>query len=718
MYIGKIKHSPLPDIVKWDTLWGAPATMTLQLEQRSFVDRLVLTFGEEVLLKEAEAVGYDVYRAETGKYTTTQTVTLEIAAECQSIELKITADFTDIEIKDCTVFGAIPVERPLFPTPENLEWGADTFPVANYPTVAPSALKAAAVLREKWQEETGLALKQAEKASIRFETKEMPANAYTLEITEREILLSAADERGFVIAVETLVKLLKENTLPACRIEDAPAQPFRGVHIYLPAIEQLDFAKRLIKYLISPMGYNAAIIEVAGGMQFDSHPLINEKMEEAVANGKAGIWPQFAHDAVAGGKALPKDTVRELVAYFRSFGIEVIPEIQSLGHVQFMTQAYPDIAELDEISEQLIDTRAEDNRPNKFYKHSYCPSNPRSYEILFDLMEEIIEVFQPTEYVHMGHDEVYEIGVCKVCRSKDPAQLFADDVNKIYNYLKNKGLKMMIWADMVQNRKTATRNRTTAAVDRIPKDILLLDFIWYFHPEEDIEDFLLKKDFRVAVGNLYASHYPRYNSRIAKKGMVGGQISAWVGTDVESMAQEGKLFDFRMTAQLLWSKHYDPVYSNYYYKLLLDATPALREKLECITLPSLHGTAETVTDPAAIGQTAQSLRLTHALETPVPKEPWVKGAKVGEYLLTYADGTEERHALFTGWNISTPQRLFKPNLHKLYRHTGYFADYFCTRCPNGYYAVELPLQNKELSSVTLLPAENVKINWKKTELIR
>ena len=211
MYIGKIKHSPLPDIVKWDTLWGAPATMTLQLEQRSFVDRLVLTFGENVRLKEVEAVGYDVYRAETGKYTTTQTVTLEIAAECQSIELKITADFTDIEIKDCTVFGAIPVERPLFPTPENLEWGADTFPVANYPTVAPSALKAAAVLREKWQEETGLALKQAEKASIRFETKEMPANAYTLEISEREILLSAADERGFVIAVETLVKLLKEK---------------------------------------------------------------------------------------------------------------------------------------------------------------------------------------------------------------------------------------------------------------------------------------------------------------------------------------------------------------------------------------------------------------------------------------------------------------------------------------------------------------------------
>ena len=68
-----------------------------------------------------------------------------------------------------------------------------------------------------------------------------------------------------------------------------------------------------------------------------------------------------------------------------------------------------------EAEKKKIDTRAEDAKPNEFYYHSYCPSNPKSYEILFDIIDEVIEVFKPEEYVHMGHDEVYQLGVCPVC---------------------------------------------------------------------------------------------------------------------------------------------------------------------------------------------------------------------------------------------------------------------------------------------------------------
>jgi len=39
-----------------------------------------------------------------------------------------------------------------------------------------------------------------------------------------------------------------------------------------------------------------------------------------------------------------KKDVRDFVDYIKSFGIEAIPEIQSLGHVQYLTQAYPEIA--------------------------------------------------------------------------------------------------------------------------------------------------------------------------------------------------------------------------------------------------------------------------------------------------------------------------------------------------------------------------------------
>ena len=57
----------------------------------------------------------------------------------------------------------------------------------------------------------------------------------------------------------------------------------------------------------------------------------------------------FPHGSmVAGGELLEKDEVRDFVEYVKDFGIEVIPEIQSWGHVQYITYAYPEIAELAE----------------------------------------------------------------------------------------------------------------------------------------------------------------------------------------------------------------------------------------------------------------------------------------------------------------------------------------------------------------------------------
>jgi hexosaminidase len=206
---------------------------------------------------------------------------------------------------------------------------------------------------------------------------------------------------------------------------------------------------------------------------------------------------------------------------------------------------------------------------------------------LFDIIDEIIEVFKPSEYVHMGHDEVYQIGVCPVCKSKDAAQLYADDVNKIYNYLRGKGLKMIIWSDMLQPVSEYTK-ATSPAMDMIPKDILMLDFIWYFHFGKDIEDNLIEKGFSVAVGNLYSSHYPRYNTRIRKKGMLGGQISAWVATSEECMQREGKMYDYLLTAQMLWSDSYSKEYTLCYDRMIKAFMPYMRENIKGIKYPSLE----------------------------------------------------------------------------------------------------------------------------------
>ena len=41
---------------------------------------------------------------------------------------------------------------------------------------------------------------------------------------------------------------------------------------------------------------------------------------------------------------------------------------------------------MEEDSEEKMDTRSADQPPSKFYHHSYCPLNEKSYEIIYDLI--------------------------------------------------------------------------------------------------------------------------------------------------------------------------------------------------------------------------------------------------------------------------------------------------------------------------------------------
>ncbi len=734
--------------VEWGKLWNMGLDLHIALPREAFLDRAVVRFGEESKLTSVTLLGEGAlarYAAESGKLISEQEITLEAASLCRELTFRIEGDLADIVIEEITLFGAVAEGAEIFPTPDMQKWEGKAFSAENFKAFSSETAlseKAERVLAEKYKEETEIQLEKTAKGEIVFiADQSIPVNGFELKVAEQGATLKASDERGFIMAVETLIKLIDDGELSACEIKDNPRHPFRGVHLYLPGINYMDFAKRMVKYLFSPMGYNCIIMEVAGGMKFDSHPLINEKMEEAVEKGKRGEWPTFPHGSVAEGKAVDKAVLKDLVQYIRSYGIEVVPEIQSLGHVQFMTQAYPEIAEIPEVEDSEVkDTRAEDARPATFYKHCYCPSNPRSYEILFDLIDEIIEVFEPKEYVHMGHDEVYEFGVCKVCKQKNAAELFAYDINKIYDYLKTKGLKMMIWADMLQ-LGSKRKYKTPPAIDMIPKDIVLLDFVWYFHLKDDIEDHLLNHGFKVCMGNLYSSHYPRYCTRSRKDGMIGGQISAWVRVNPESQAQEGKFFDYYMTAQMLMSDDYRPEYTHIYDAMISKQMIPLREKLEDISFPSRKKDAKITTlleqpftaapeKEIAVNDTVKSVLLQHTLLRNLPKQPWIPGDKVGEYILTYADGTEERYTLQMGKNIAHwNRRQHQPQPQQMYRHTGYMTVYYCegihSKTERGenvcLYQVEvLTDPTKVLQSVKLVeePAVEAAVAFCKAEIVK
>ena len=50
--------------------------------------------------------------------------------------------------------------------------------------------------------------------------------------------------------------------------------------------------------------------------------------------------------------------------------------------------------------------------------------------------------------IHIGHDEWrIPMDVCPRCKDKDFTELYVQDVNKIYDYLSGKGIKVAMWGD-------------------------------------------------------------------------------------------------------------------------------------------------------------------------------------------------------------------------------------------------------------------------------
>lgn len=187
--------------------------------------------------------------------------------------------------------------------------------------------------------------------------------------------------------------------------------------------------------------FNRIILEMNGVMRLDRHPDINVGAIEFAnemnysrrdrPDGPGNQYQDSAHHDAGDGKILEKEEVADLVNYIRSFHIEVIPEFPSLTHVYYLLNRHRELAEI-KVAE---------------WPDTYCPSNPGSYKLLFDVYDEYIEVIQPSK-IHMGKDEWrMPVQICPLCKDKDYTELYVGDVNKIYNYLTSRGVRVAMWGD-------------------------------------------------------------------------------------------------------------------------------------------------------------------------------------------------------------------------------------------------------------------------------
>ena len=195
--------------------------------------------------------------------------------------------------------------------------------------------------------------------------------------------------------------------------------------------------------------------------------------------------------------------------------------------------------------------------------------------------------------------------------------------------------------------------------------------------------------FEVIMGNMYSSHYPRYESRIKKPGVVGAQISAWTTTNEEELGREGKIYDFLYTGEMLWNPCYDGRHRLSYDRILKAMMPQLRQDLRQVRYPKANHTAVLLENEASYPLSApantscetdilcDSLVFEHATVEKITRIPWIQLRTVGCYEVEYADGTVESVPLTYGGNISHwNRRQNEPFRGGYYRHNGYSGTYY------------------------------------------
>lgn len=392
-------------------------------------------------------------------------------------------------------------------------------------------------------------------------------------IIDDEIDIYSDTEKGLFYGCVTLIQNIENHHINRLLIYDYPLCAVRGARIYLPGTETIDDFKKFVNMLCY-YKMNTLVIEVGGAMEYKRHPEINEGWVELcndlgeysgkyqVVKRKFDWFKDSFHYENGEGSYLSQEVVKELVEYCKERHINVIPEVPSLSHSDYILYKHQELKE-----------RKEDPYPD-----TYCPSNPKTYELLFDILDEVIEVFDP-DTIHIGHDEYYSMALCEKCRTRKAEDILADDVNKIYQYLKERNIETMMWGDMLvkatkpdgypiggSERKMyknhdpvngyymGTIPATYKAIDKVPNDIHILNWTWEYDPNPDKE--YLSRGMPVTYGNFKGYEFEDWAVK-RNSGINGGIISNWGSLKTEVSQRNGILFNTVYSAYILWNKDYD-----------------------------------------------------------------------------------------------------------------------------------------------------------------
>ncbi len=328
---------------------------------------------------------------------------------------------------------------------------------------------------------------------------------YVLDVRPDGIALAGSDAAGAWYGVQTLLQMLRwqdgKLVVPCATVRDWPEFRVRAMMLTLGSRSQMDFLKHTLRRVLPRMKLNMVFIGGAslGKVKWPSHPDV-------------GYESAF----------LPED-IRELADLARANFIEPVPHVQGFGHTGPLKKTHPEL---------LI--------PGKSRQPAFDIRKDAARQFVFDIYADAIAAFRPKGYFHVGFDEAQDLNL--ICKGDEAADLVARHITEVSNWLDKRGLRMIMWADMLLDHErfgatSAANSRaphygsvnTAPALDRIPKSIILAN--WYYAGAEEHPqlEYLKKKGFLVFPTTWWLDANNYNFLRSAKKaGLTWAAGSSWM----------------------------------------------------------------------------------------------------------------------------------------------------------------------------------------------
>lgn len=251
-------------------------------------------------------------------------------------------------------------------------------------------------------------------------TKQGPAasreEGYEITIGNDQARISASTGAGLFYGSQTLSQMLEDAVeqkinIPSCTITDYPDLAFRAIHLDMKHhVEAGNYYYQIIDRL-AKLKINAIIVEFEDKLRYRKSPLVGS------------------------GDAISIEEFSAISSYAKARNIEISPLVQGLGHASFILKH--------EEYKNLRDDPESD--------WAFDPLNPETYRLQFSLYEDAIEATPYGKYLHVGGDEVGNLGLSELARKSglSPIQLQMQWLNKVCEFAKAHNRVPIFWDDMV-----------------------------------------------------------------------------------------------------------------------------------------------------------------------------------------------------------------------------------------------------------------------------